>query len=188
MKCFFSFLLIAWVILNSVLIASTSFGARLVCEVVSTEDCIDSSNVAGIVLSGRGSDLLNVGLTDNEIDHLRDVSMLLNKVKILWFFLGVTLLVVAIKSKKEFGEIVDGGIRFGLGLLILLVGLAGLAWKFFFISFHQIFFPQGNWSFPAESLLINFYPEIFWQAMVVFILILSTVTLTLMKVVTRPKR
>ncbi|NDK31002.1 lipoprotein intramolecular transacylase Lit [Nesterenkonia haasae] len=46
-----------------------------------------------------------------------------------------------------------------------MVGIAVLAivdWQFFFTEFHNLFFPQGNWSFPSDSTLIRLYPEQFW--------------------------
>ena len=35
----------------------------------------------------------------------------------------------------------------------------------FFAGFHGVFFPQGNWTFPTDSLLICMYPTAFWMGM-----------------------
>ncbi len=50
-----------------------------------------------------------------------------------------------------------------------------------FAQFHQILFPQGNYSFPYDSLLMQTYPEIFFAKMalviIVFMLIFSSLKL-----------
>lgn len=54
----------------------------------------------------------------------------------------------------------------GIVTLILFAGgiLASLCnFTDFFTQFHEALFPQGNWSFSADSLLISALPEAFWQ-------------------------
>lgn len=59
------------------------------------------------------------------------------------------------------------------GPAALLAALAGAgAWAAvdfdaFFAAFHGAFFPQGNWTFPADSLLICMYPLDFWVGMAI---------------------
>lgn len=55
--------------------------------------------------------------------------------------------------------------------LILIIAFAWMGtWAFldfnsFFSAFHGVFFPQGNWTFSSESLLICMYPTAFWMGM-----------------------
>ncbi|HEY5488829.1 MAG TPA: DUF1461 domain-containing protein [Candidatus Limnocylindrales bacterium] len=56
--------------------------------------------------------------------------------------------------------------RGGAGLVVFIVVLgifAATAFEAVFTLFHEIFFPGGNWSFPATSNLIRLYPEPFWE-------------------------
>ena len=62
-------------------------------------------------------------------------------------------------------------------VLVLLTLLAVAFFSSFFTVFHQVFFPQGNWAFPADSRLLLTFPVPFWvqnlvllQAGVVFLL------------------
>lgn len=63
-----------------------------------------------------------------------------------------------------------GGVLMAAGIAVVAV-LAGLgAWAAvdfggFFSAFHQLFFSQGNWTFPYDSLLICALPTEFWMGM-----------------------
>lgn len=50
-------------------------------------------------------------------------------------------------------------------LVLLACGILASLFNFtdFFTHFHEALFPQGNWSFSADSLLISALPEAFWQ-------------------------
>lgn len=52
-----------------------------------------------------------------------------------------------------------------LGLFVFLGLWALLDFNGLFRSFHLLFFSQGNWTFPADSLLICALPAEFWQGM-----------------------
>jgi len=172
MKYIFALLLIAWVILNSVLIASTPLGVGIVCNTLDLNRCASASGLAGVVLLGPVGELSNYGLNENEISHMSDVSVLLDKVEVLWVLATVVMATVLVKKKEEFRYIVRLGIRMITRGGAILLASAVLAWRPFFDTFHKVFFPQGNWAFPAESLLINIYPEIFWQIMIIVIFVL----------------
>lgn len=56
----------------------------------------------------------------------------------------------------------------GAGVLVLfaVLGLWGLVgFSGFFAGLHTLFFSEGSWMFPADSLLICMYPEAFWMGM-----------------------
>lgn len=97
----------------------------------------------------------NTRITLEEIKHLEDVHTIF---KLIYIVLPI-LLATIIKSTKQVSynypkEI----IVFLIGSIIILSTFSSA-----FTLFHQIFFPQGNWSFPADSLLIQLYPLNIWR-------------------------
>jgi integral membrane protein (TIGR01906 family) len=53
----------------------------------------------------------------------------------------------------------------GLLTVALLGGLTVfvlVGWRTFFIGFHEVFFPQGNWTFDWSDSLIRLFPDRFW--------------------------
>ena len=50
----------------------------------------------------------------------------------------------------------------GACLVATPIVLALINWDVLFRVFHLVLFPQGNWMFPANSLLIQTYPESFF--------------------------
>ena len=56
----------------------------------------------------------------------------------------------------------------GIIVLVAFVGLgawAAISFDSFFTTFHSLFFSQGNWTFPYDSLLICALPTEFWMGM-----------------------
>ena len=103
--------------------------------------------------------------TDNEISHLEDVRILLIKIFILYYisiFLIVILTILLIEKNilKFFKNI---GLIFTVSsasVIIMLIILYFLGNNFpdLFENFHQIFFPQGNYTFIWNSLIITIFP------------------------------
>ena len=68
------------------------------------------------------------------------------------------------------GRRVLGGALLGagagvLGVFVLLGGWALVDFDGFFEVFHGLFFAEGTWKFPWDSLLICMYPDAFWYGM-----------------------
>jgi len=104
--------------------------------------------------------------TEAEVSHMVDVKFVL-----LWAMLiGVALLVITLILALLLRAWRPGGVARGLfagawvtlGIIIAVAVLAIIDWQFFFAEFHRIFFADGTWTFPAESTLIQLYPEQFW--------------------------
>ncbi|TLP76837.1 DUF1461 domain-containing protein [Nesterenkonia sphaerica] len=104
--------------------------------------------------------------TDNEVSHMADVKILLWYAMIIGAGLLVLTLLMALLLRAwrpgGFARGVFAGAWVTLGLLVAVAVLAILDWRLFFTEFHNLFFPQGNWSFPSDSTLIRLYPEQFW--------------------------
>jgi integral membrane protein (TIGR01906 family) len=104
---------------------------------------------------------------DNEISHLSDVKILLNKIFILFYcclsiFLALTLILYL--ATKQIYKFLQGiSLIFLISsavyiFFILLLFFFGNNFPELFENFHLIFFPQGNWAFPEGSLIITIFP------------------------------
>lgn len=63
-----------------------------------------------------------------------------------------------------------GGVVLAAGIVVIVAFIALGVWAVldfqgFFTSFHKVFFSQGNWSFPYDSLIICALPTAFWAGM-----------------------
>jgi len=121
--------------------------------------------------------------TANETSHLADVRHLFNWTKSIFVFLGLVLIVSGIvswrrrevRTKKErrvkggetgtaFRQVLLWGGVGGLGFVLALSLLSLLDFTWFWSGpFHELLFPQGNWMFPADSVLITLFPETFFR-------------------------
>lgn len=116
--------------------------------------------------------------TRAEIDHLRDVGRLRTQVSILLGLLaGISWAYIfgSLHHRVLFARALRRAARVLISIsLVLLVAL--LFFAPFFLLFHQVLFPQGNWSFPVDSLLITAFPVLFWQLALVMIILTSVAT------------
>ncbi len=110
-----------------------------------------------------------------ELSHLEDVRAVM-----LWadyvfyasFLLGLIWLAYGFKRKLLPKMLLYGGISIVMVIgLILLFSV--ISFNSSFTAFHKIFFPQGNWQFPADSLLIQTFPLDFFIK-IAFIIFIQT--------------
>lgn len=71
------------------------------------------------------------------------------------------------------------GSIFSLAFLVLLVLLVLINFTASFDVFHRIFFPQGNWIFPYDSLLITLFPSNFFFSMAKKTIIINSAIITI---------
>ena len=107
----------------------------------------------------------------DQASHLQDVKDIIQPLDVIYYVLiGLLLLLliwVSYHDSKNFltnlfkvtfiAPLIAIGLMVVLGLLFLNFGSA-------FESFHQVFFPQGNYTFPVDSLLITLFPLTFFKA------------------------
>ena len=109
-------------------------------------------------------------LDKNAFEHLDDCNRLINGIVPFVGIAGIIALICAVvllvlRQWRWLGRMLS------IAPLILLLSFACMGtWAFidfygFFTAFHGVFFPQGNWTFSSESLLICMYPTAFWMAM-----------------------
>jgi integral membrane protein (TIGR01906 family) len=102
---------------------------------------------------------------EDEAGHMRDVRV------VLQVFLALALASAGVigwqlwrhpDRPQLWRSIARGGLALSVTILVLGV-FAAVAFDAAFELFHRVLFPGGNWSFPADSLLIQLYPYAFWE-------------------------
>lgn len=126
--------------------------------------------VVGLLPRTHVEELLRAGeplYTPDEIAHLDDVRAVFRG---LWGVgLAAWLFLLAFSRVPALRRAVDGAraVTRGASLTIAAVAVLGagilLAFDVVFERFHDLFFPPGTWTFPAESGLISLFPERFWR-------------------------
>ena len=133
-----------------------------------------------------------LAFTEAEVNHMHDVK---------WVLLIATVAVAALFLLTLFSSIslrerAPGTIRrslfcgawITLGLIAVLGVVGVFGWEWLFTSFHQVFFPQGNWEFSVRSSLIRLYPPQFWIDAAIAVAVLVAVQITLLLVTTWPTK
>lgn len=125
-----------------------------------------------VVSPGRGGALPETvagrpGFDEGAVKHLDDVARVLSGARVVTLVLAVLLLltgVVALRARERRGVV--SALRAGAGACVAVVLLAVLVatsdFDAFFAAFHGVFFADGTWTFPYDSLLIRLFPEQFW--------------------------
>ena len=109
---------------------------------------------------------LLVEYTENEISHLNDVKKIMHFADYYFIFLLVIEIVLLIAiyqlEKKQFYKpFLYGGIV-STSILVITLLWALIDFSSLFTFFHNAFFPQGNWMFPAGSKLTTLFPADFF--------------------------
>jgi integral membrane protein (TIGR01906 family) len=104
----------------------------------------------------------------DEISHMLDVKRFTD---VLWriqyaaglIVIGGLILLLARKDTRPEGyrALFLGG-AWTAGLLAFLVIFVLLSWRMFFVTFHELFFPPGTWTFDWSNSLIRLYPDRLW--------------------------
>jgi len=121
---------------------------------------------------------LTMNYTSLESSHLEDVKQVMNYTTILFYglLLGVTALITYHRrKKKELEKLLTIGGKATVIFLSVLLILSLTSFNFLFTLFHQIFFPQGNWMFATDSLLIQTFPTTFFTAIAIKIFLLTLI-------------
>ena len=124
----------------------------------------------------QGKEELRLDYADDEVSHLDDVKKVMDYLDYLFYGLMLALTLIITHHKKNRKELLrlfsyGGTATISAILIVFLLSLA--SFNAVFTVFHQLFFPQGNWIFPADSLLIQTFPIIFFVTASKNIFILS---------------
>ena len=114
--------------------------------------------------------------TSLEFAHMDDVKRIMERINYVVYICLISVLGIIFyyrKDKKELSYLgYYGGIISVLGGVLLLLMMI-FSFNLVFNVFHQIFFPQGNWQFPTEALLIQTFPLDFFISLSVKIFLLA---------------
>lgn len=119
--------------------------------------------------------------TDRELMHMEDVKVVTQIAYLVLVIVGVIMLVSGVWMSRRpdwrgvFQQGMFNGAALTLGLVVMIVGGAVIAWDVFFTSFHQMFFADGTWVFLFSDTLIRLFPEQFWFDAA---LVIGTLTVT----------
>lgn len=110
----------------------------------------------------------NLMYNERELGHMLDVKLVVQAALKVWAVaLGIVLLGGVWAWLGKWGAEYRNSLRRGgwltLILIAVIIGLTLLAFGFFFVFFHQIFFTEGTWSFYYSDTLIRLFPERFWR-------------------------
>jgi len=126
----------------------------------------------------RDSSHLNLSLTIQEAGHLMDVRFLMGNVTSGWFLLIIITGIMFWRLRKQKEMIMKLFYWSGLTIVVLNVVLLFSGLFFFeqlFVGFHLLFFPQGNWQFPIDSLLIQTFPASFFLVFALWLFLFNVV-------------
>ena len=122
----------------------------------------------------------------NEISHLQDCNKIINVAAPVLIVIAALALILGIILGVSCGSRALGHALIAAPTVLLLATIGLAIWAIvdfnaFFSAFHGLFFPQGNWTFPADSLLICMLPTAFWVGMVA-IWVFVTIALSILSV------
>jgi len=135
---------------------------------------INETTANNVVNFVTGKSTLSDDFNSRETSHLVSVKRLFTNVKRLYFLslLMLALLVVYLLKKGRLKQRIHSSLLwsaiFSLSLL-LLIFLASANFDVFFNNVHKPFFDADTWLFPADSLLIQTFPQQFFQDFSVFL-------------------
>jgi integral membrane protein (TIGR01906 family) len=105
---------------------------------------------------------------ERELQHMQDVQNVYELVGWVWQIASIViaLAVFTLAWRAETRPALAAALKWGGLLTIALIGglglLAVVAWQFWFVAFHQIFFAPGTWTFNQWDTLIQLFPNKFW--------------------------
>jgi hypothetical protein len=120
----------------------------------------------------RGGAELNY-FSDDEKSHMRDVKFVISGINFMYYSSAIFFIIIfgilyfiVKKDKVDFVDIISKILLYGsmasLAFLIIIFLWVVFSFDTLFFIMHLAFFPQGNWMFPSESLLITLFPEQFF--------------------------
>lgn len=129
--------------------------------------------------------------TKNEVSHLQDVKQVMKYADYALYalLLVITLTITYYKKDKQFVlKLFNYGGKVIVAAIILLGAFSLFFFEVMFTLFHKIFFPQGNWIFVPDSLLIQTFPLEFFIGISKNIFALTLVLGVLVLVIRRVMR
>lgn len=130
-----------------------------------------AEQVRAFVVAGRGTLPATVegrpGFDAGAVSHLADVQRVMAGARIAT---ALSALVVAVwlgfavvrRRTAEIATALLGAAAICAGAVVVALVVSLVSFDVLFTWFHGVFFAQGTWTFPYDSLLIRLFPEPFW--------------------------
>jgi uncharacterized membrane protein len=118
---------------------------------------------------------INSVLDSDQAKHISDVRELVKKVPLFSLGFVVALLLL----KKTFKLNLRTAVKYSIFVTAIFIFTSIFFFMPFFIKFHELLFPQGNWQFPSDSVLIMLYPENLWLNATIALFTLTIIELLL---------
>lgn len=121
-------------------------------------------------------------LDADAISHLDDCFEVVNAARAIVIaiaVIGVVLAIILLTKGRDGRRSLGNALHWASVVLLLAIIAAGIYavvdFNAFFAAFHSLFFADGTWTFPGDSLLITMYPEQFWVGMGIIWLVTSII-------------
>lgn len=147
---------------------------------------VDTINVK-VTIENESVDMFN----QKEVDHMVDVQDIFMNVKLIkniFFGISLALFTMSIINKDIF-DVVMGKtvIRNAINVLVIVIGLvviyAIVDFSKFWITFHELLFTNDLWLLdPRTDRMINMFPEVFFNTMVMQIILIFVISLALISI------
>lgn len=126
-----------------------------------------------LYLKDKRDDFNKELFNQEEIGHLKDVNILIQKINIFYYstlIISILLIIILFPLNKKhflknFSIILFSSSVLTLFVAIILLVLVWLNFDCVFTAFHHIFFPQGGWLFSSSDNIIKLYPTEFFYDM-----------------------
>ncbi len=129
---------------------------------------VNATSASGVMSFVIGKSTLSSEFNHDESLHLDDVKRVLTAVKRLYYaaIIFLAAAVIYLFRIKKFMQImpkifvISGAVSL---IMLLVIFLASLNFDYFFGIIHRPFFASGTWLFPADSRLIQLFPQKFFH-------------------------
>jgi integral membrane protein (TIGR01906 family) len=105
---------------------------------------------------------------ERELSHMIDVKNTVKAAINVWIISLALMVGLGIWAwfgnwRKEFKHAVGRGGWLTVILLGTILVLVAISFGYVFVTFHNVFFQQGTWTFQYSDTLIRLFPERFWR-------------------------
>jgi integral membrane protein (TIGR01906 family) len=144
-------------------------------SMISEKDCKDLQMNAFNFLKGK--EKLDDRYSVQEKSHFADVKIILDfagaLISALMVFIIIYFIIFYFFDKAEIFRTLKLAGIFSVSFILLLLIAIAINFNATFFLFHELIFPQGNWSFPFDSTIITVFSENFFVHAAVISFILS---------------
>lgn len=109
-------------------------------------------------------------ITSDQLEHLDDVYRIAQNLRYPIFGAVIIAIFLLLVGSRMFGpSVIARSLKISGIITVAFIAALGIfaliSFNGFFSAFHSVFFDDGSWTFPADSLLITALPEDFWATM-----------------------